>query len=304
MKKEHKFFLVGLLLGAVIIYSALAPVEEVPEPAKVEVKAQSNNQKITGYALPGKVDFAGEQIPMDRADVREKLDREIQVNAFWHSSTILMIKRANKWLPAIDSILKKNNVPTDFKYLAVIESGLQNVTSPKKAVGFWQFLNGTARDFGLEVNKEVDERYHQLKATEAACLYLKEAHAKFGNWTNVAASYNMGMNGLNKSLKSQGAASYFDISISEEPARYIFRILALKEIMENPKDFGFYIPEKELYQQESTRTLIVDKSVTDWVEFSVQNGVSYQAIKRLNPWVRSKKLTVSKGNQYNLLLPN
>ena len=291
-----------MLFGAAFIYMAFRPAE-TEKPVEVALTIQSNNQKITGYALPKSVDFAGESIPLERSDVREKLDREIQVNAFWHSSTILTIKRANKWLPAIDSILRKNKIPSDFKYLAVIESGLQNVISPKDAVGFWQFLKGTAKEFGLEVNREVDERYDPLKATEAASKYLQKAYLKFGNWTNVAASYNMGMSGYEKTLKSQDTDSYFDLSITEEPARYVFRILALKEILENPEAFGFYISESELYLQESTKIVVIEKSIPDFVDFSTKNGETFQTIKRLNPWLRSKKLTVRNGSKYELRMP-
>lgn len=293
----------GLLLGSIVIYAALKPIAEV-KPSEIKPKVSLNNQKITGYALPIKIDFAGENVPLQRSDVREKLDREIQVNAFWHSSTILHIKRANKWLPAIDSILTKNGVPSDFKYLAVIESGLQNVISPKNAVGFWQFLAGTARDFDLEVTKQIDERYDPIKATEAASKYLLKAHEKFGNWTNVAASYNMGMNGMNKALINQGANSFFDLTLTEEPSRYVFRLLALKEILETPESFGFFIPSKELYTNEKTKVLNVEKSIPDFVAFSLKHGITFQTIKRLNPWIRSNKLNVRSGKKYNLLLPD
>ena len=227
---------------------------------------QHNNNKILGYEVPLDITFAGESVPLNRPDIYERFDREIQVNAFWHSNAILLIKRAGKWLPVIDSILIAHDIPSDFKYLAVAESGLENVVSPAKAVGYWQFLRGTAKDFGLIVNNQVDQRYNPIKSTEAAVRYLKRAYKIYNNWTLVAASYNLGMSATSKILKRQDADSYYHMVLSEEPARYIFRILAIKNMLEDPTQFGFQL---EVYEKERVTNIIVINSITDWNQFCI-----------------------------------
>src|SRR5436190_1709214 len=187
--------------------------------------------------LPDKATFAGEHVPLDRPDVRESFDKELQINTYWHSNTLFLIKRANRWLPQIDSVLAVNGIPHDFKYLPLIESALLNDISPKDAVGFWQILKTSGREFGLEVTNEVDERYDPIKATIAACKYLKQAYGRFGNWTLVAASYNRGMSGVNRSLESQQVKSYYDLYLNDETSRYVFRVLAIKEIVEHPLQY-------------------------------------------------------------------
>ena len=223
---------------------------------------------------------------MDRSDVREKLYRELQVNAFWHSNSILMIKRSAKWLGVIDSILLANDVPSDFKYLCVAESGLQNVISPARAVGYWQLLKGTAKDMDLIVNSQVDQRYDPVFSTIAASKYLKMAHKKFGDWTLVAAAYNMGIRATTQALKNQKAKTYFDLVLTEEPSRYVFRILAIKELLENPYKYGFSVGESELNYYLESRKVEVKKSVTDWSTFAEENGTNFYQLKQLNPWIR------------------
>lgn len=305
MLKKHQYFLVGLLIGGVLIYSAerifsVRPVEplRIP-PATIGIK--QNNHLISGYPVPDSMTFAGEIVPLSRRDVKERLDREIQVNAFWHSNSIILIKRAQRWLPLLDSILVANDIPTDFKYLAVAESGLDQVISPAKAVGFWQIMKGTAGDFGLIVNRQVDQRYDPIRSTEAAIKYLKQAHEKFDNWTIVAASYNMGMRGAAEVLKNQRASSYYDMMMTEEPSRYVFRILALKNMLENPKTFGFEVDET--YQPEPLKNIILDASVDNWNDFAQQHGTSYYQLKRLNPWIRSYTLNVKKGQKFEVKIP-
>ena len=252
--------------------------------------------------IPQQIEFVGETIPLQEPDLRERLDREMHVNANWHSNTILMIKRAHRWLPTIEKILKENGVPEDFKYLPVIESGLvEDARSPQDAIGFWQLLKGTAKDFGLEVNNEVDERYDPVKSTEAACRYLKEAHGKFGNWINVAASYNIGMRGFERRLEEQKIDSYFDMLLNEETARYFFRLVSMKMILEKPEDFGFYIQEKERYYQPEFEVVHVTETIDDLVEFAHSQGISYKILKRYNPWLRKDELTV-KRNTYDILI--
>ena len=251
---------------------------------------------------PTEVSFAGEVVPMSEPDLRERLDRELHVNANWHSNTILLIKRAHRWLPTISRILAENGVPDDFKYLPLIESGLvESARSPMDAIGFWQLLKGTGKEFGLEVNKEVDERYDPIKSTEAACKYLKKAYAKFGSWADVAASYNIGMRGLERRLEEQNVDSYFDMLLNEETARYFFRVVSIKQIVENPEDYGFHITDDQRYTQPEFDTVTVTESIKDLVVFAQDHGISYKTLKRYNPWLRTKKLKV-KRNTYHILI--
>lgn len=263
--------------------------------------APSNNNRISGYPVPAQMDFAGEEVPLNRPDIYERMDRELLVNSFWHSNSILLIKRSGKWLPTIDSILRANDIPSDFKYLAVAESGLQNVVSPAKAVGYWQLLKGTARDMGLIVNKEVDQRYDPILSTIAAIKYLKQAYGKYQNWTLVAASYNLGMHATSKILANQKAKTYYEIMVSEEPARYVFRILAIKYMLENPSVFGFEVDQ--YYELEATNTIVVNKSIDNWVDFAIANGTDYYHLKRLNPWIRRYTLQNGSGTRYNVKIP-
>jgi membrane-bound lytic murein transglycosylase D len=263
-----------------------------------------NSQSTTTYDVPREFDFAGEPVPLFDPEVKERFDREITVNAYLHSSTIFNIKRAARWLPQIEPILKKNGIPDDFKYLAIIESGLINARSPKNAIGFWQILEETGKELGLEVNDEVDFRYDPIRSTEAACKYLKKAHDRFGNWTLAAASYNMGMAGTNRAVNDQKMNSYYDLYLNEETSRYVFRIMALKLIMQNPSKFGFNIPDEHLYKAEKYKQLKVDKSIADLAEFALMNGITYKTLKVHNPWLRKPTLTIKKpGTSYSLLIP-
>jgi membrane-bound lytic murein transglycosylase D len=253
--------------------------------------------------LPTEASFAGEPVPLNDSDVKERFDREIQVNTYTHSNTLFLIKRANRWLPQIDSILKKNGIPDDFKYLPLIESALINDVSPKEAVGFWQILKGSGKELGLEVTKEVDERYDPLKSTEAACKYLKQAYARFGNWTLAAASYNRGQFGLDKSVDNQQVKSYYDLYLNDETARYVFRILAIKEIIEHPRKYGFITQPGHLYNREPVRHVRVTETVKNLITFAKEQGITYKTLKRHNPWLRDEKLTVKKGKSYSIAIP-
>lgn len=310
MLKKHQYFLVGLLIGGVGIYVADrvftsdsdVAVQTVPttEPEPV-IEVSQNNHTIKGYPVPTTMTFAGEAVPLDRMDVRERLDREIQVNAFWHSNSIILIKRAQRWLPLLDSILAAHDVPTDLKYLAVAESGLAQVVSPARAVGFWQIMKGTAGDFGLIVNKEVDQRYDPIRSTEAAIKYLKKAYAKFGDWALVAASYNMGMSGVAKVLENQRATSYYDMVMTEEPSRYVFRVLALKDMLENPAAYGFEVDE--IYSPEPIENITVEASIANWNDFAAAHGTNYYQLKRLNPWIRTYDMRVKQGQKFEVKIP-
>ena len=254
-----------------------------------------------GYNL--KMDFAGEEVPTFMADVQERLDKEMITNMNYHTNTTLVIKRANKVFPIIEPILAKYGVPDDFKYLAVIESSLVNAVSPAGARGVWQFMPATAKEKGMEVSDEVDERYHLEKSTEAACKYLLVAKEKFGSWTLAAASYNGGMNGISKKMEEQEVADYYDLLLTEETSRYVFRILALKEIMSKSEKYGFNIPNEALYYNIPTKKIVIDSSITDLAKFAKTQGVNYKILKIHNPWLRDKKLTVTTGKKYEIEIP-
>lgn len=257
----------------------------------------------TAQYFPTAIDFAGEKAPLQIADVRERLDRELLVNANLHSSTILIMKRANRAFPIIEPILKQYGVPDDFKYLAVIESALTNAVSPSGAKGVWQFMPETAKEKGMEVNEGVDERYHLQKATEAACKYLLAAKQKFGNWTLAAASYNGGMNGVNTKIVEQQVTDYYDLLLTDETSRYVFRILALKEIMKHPELYGFEVDKNEMYDNIPTKNIEVDSSITDLAVFAKKQGINYKILKIHNPWLRDKKLSNPTKKKYVIEIP-
>lgn len=257
----------------------------------------------TPLYFPTAVDFAGESAPLQISDVRERLDRELLVNANLDATTVLIIRRANRYFPIMEPILKQYGVPDDFKYLAVIESGLLNVTSPSGAKGFWQFMPDTAKERGMEVNELVDERYHLEKSTEAACKYLLAAKAKFGTWTMAAASYNGGMTGLSKKIDEQKVSNYYDLGLTDETSRYVFRILALKEIMKQPALYGFSIYPSELYAPIPTKNVEVDSTITDLTGFALSQGINYKILKIHNPWLRDKKLLNPSNKKYEIKIP-
>lgn len=263
----------------------------------------ANHTFALSVPLPEKLDFAGEDVPLDMYYVREGLDRELHVNTYWHSNTILLLKRAARYFPMIEPILKKNGIPDDFKYLALIESGLMNVVSPSNAAGFWQFLDKTGRQYGLEVTEQIDERYHYSKSTEAACRYLRDAYNQYNNWALAAASYNAGQGRITRESGKQAADSYYDMHLNQETARYLYRILALKLIYENPTDYGFYLRNKDLYPPIPARQISVDTSITNLVKFAADFEVPYRVLKDFNPWLRSDQLKVLPGKKYTLEIP-
>ena len=254
-----------------------------------------------GYSL--QMDFAGEQVPTYMADVQERLDKEMVTNMNYHTNTTLVIKRANKVFPIMEPILAKYGVPDDFKYLAVIESSLVNAVSPAGARGVWQFMPSTAKEKGMEVSEQVDERYHLEKSTEAACKYLIAAKEKFGSWTLAAASYNGGMGGIKTKMEEQQVDNYYDLLLTEETSRYVFRILALKEIMKNADKYGFSIPKEALYYQIPTKKIVVDSSITNLAAFAKSQGVNYKILKLHNPWLRDKVLLNAAGKKYEIEIP-
>ena len=263
----------------------------------------SDNTKYAPVGYNLKMDFAGEEVPTFMADVQERLDKEMITNMNYHTNTTLVIKRANKVFPIIEPILAKYGVPDDFKYLAVIESSLVNAVSPAGARGVWQFMPATAKEKGMEVSDEVDERYHLEKSTEAACKYLVSAKEKFGSWTLAAASYNGGMNGISRKMEEQEVSDYYDLLLTEETSRYVFRILALKEIMSKSQKYGFSVPNEALYYSVPTKKIVIDSSITDLAKFAKTQGVNYKILKIHNPWLRDKKLTVTTGKKYEIEIP-
>ena len=258
---------------------------------------------VTPVKLPDRLDFAGEKVPLDNFDVSESLDRELLVNAYWQSHTLLLVKRANRFFPVIERVLRENGLPEDLKYIAVAESDLENVTSPAGAVGTWQFLEGTARELGLEVNDQVDERYHLEKSTWAAGKYLRESHDRYGSWTMAAASYNAGRQGMDRRISQQGAGSYYDLLLNSETARYIYRILALKLILSDPGKYGFEISEKDMYPVIPTYEVTVDGSVEDFADWADRYGINYKILKYFNPWLRDTALTNPQENTYYISIP-
>lgn len=287
---------ISLIMAVVIASGALVYGTSYETKEKMVVDA-------THRYMPDSIDFAGERTPLKISDVRERFERELIVNANLDATTLLVLKRANRAFPIIEPILKKYGVPDDFKYLAVIESNLVNAVSPAGARGVWQFMPETARESGMEVNDIVDERYDLEKSTEAACKYLLNAKFRFGTWTLAAASYNGGMNGVGKQIEMQKVTDYYDLLLTEETARYVFRILALKEIMKSPDKYGFILKPEELYTSLPSKKIVVDSSITDLAGFAKSQGINYKILKIHNPWLRDKKLVNAGRKSYQIEIP-
>ena len=269
------------------------------------VHQQGFNSKYNVYSVlkPDNLKFANENIPESTFDVWERLDKELLKNIYWQSNTLLYFKRANKYFPIIEEILEKNNIPSDFKYLALIESGFEYKVSPSGAAGFWQIMKGTAREYGLEVNYAIDERYHLIKSTEAACKYLQKAYDKFGSWTLAAASYNMGINGVQRQVKKQNTNNYFNLYLNDETSRYVFRIIVIKEIMENARKYGFVFRQNDLYSYPSVKQIRVDSTINNLYSFAQENDINYKILKRFNPWLRTSKLPDESRRVYYIDIP-
>lgn len=253
--------------------------------------------------FPDELAIFGERIPLHNIDVRETIEREFIVNTYWHSATMLLIKRANRWFPVIEPILEKHNIPDDFKYIAMIESNLTNTISPADATGFWQFMIDAANRYDLEVNSEVDERYNVEKSTVAACNYLRDAYEKFGNWTLAAASYNMGLTGVSGQLERQKADSYYELVLNEETARYIARAISMKIIANNHEKYGFNIAPDELYPVIETYEIEINGRVIHFADFAKEHGINYKTLKYFNPWLRENYLTNKSKKKYIIKIP-
>lgn len=255
------------------------------------------------WALPENVTFAGEEMPLQNFDTRESLDRELNATAYRHGSTLLTIKRAGRYFPEIEKILRENGIPDDFKYLACAESDLSNVISPAGATGFWQIMEGTGKEMGMAINKEVDERYNIEQSTLFACRYFKKAYERYGSWTMAAASYNNGLSGLDEQMEIQKEANYYDLLLNDETARYIFRITALKLVMSEPSRYGFEIAPEEAYKPVPYTEVKIDSAVTSFEQFSRHFDTNYKMLKFLNPWLRKPFLTNSNGKEYIIRVP-
>jgi membrane-bound lytic murein transglycosylase D len=301
--KNTLFLAAGVLIGAAcVITFSFREADEAEET--VEVK-QDGRLQYKWYApeMPRTLSFAGEKVPLDRQEVREQLDRELLYNYYNQYSTIYVLKLAGRYFPIIEPLLKANGIPEDFKYLCIAESALQNQTSRAGAVGFWQFMPGTAPQYGLEVSDEVDERYHVAKSTEAASKYFRQAYEKFGSWTAAAASYNMGQGGYNGQSTFQQRSNYYDLLLPEETMRYVFRILAFKLLIGHADKFGYVVHKHDTYKPHKTRTVAVTNSIPNLAQFALDNGTTYRTLKQLNPWLRERKLTVKAGKRYEIELP-
>ena len=314
MRKRNVLLACGLaiiLIGAtaaVTFSIAQSPTAEADDNFHVSYTAEAlafdhMDQYIHDIKLPETMDFCGEPVPLDRFYVRESLEREILVNAHLHSSTLMLLKRTTRWRPVLEPIMRKNKLPEDFIYLAMIESNLTNAVSPAKAVGFWQFIESTGKHYNLEINKEVDRRYDQEMETQAACEFLNELHRKFNSWTLAAAAYNCGGGRISRTIEEQGVNSYYDMLLPAETERYVYRILAFKLIMENPKQYGFEISDDGWYQPLDYKTITVTESIEDLAQFALTQGTNLKMLKYYNPWLRSNSLTISQGNSYVIKLP-
>ncbi|MBQ5540488.1 MAG: lytic transglycosylase domain-containing protein [Bacteroidales bacterium] len=299
---EKILFAAYLLTFFVAAFAAVKLFVQAAEDSSDTTYKADMKDNFTNYlpVLPDKLDFCGERVPLEYFDVRESLERELIKTMYWHSETFLYLKRANRYFPVMKKILKENGVPEDFIYLCVTESGMSNVVSPAKAVGFWQLLEATGKENGLEITSEVDERYDVEKSTEAACKYLKQAYVKFGNWTMVAAAYNCGQAGAQRLVRTQDETSYYNLKHNTETGRYVYRILAYKLLLSHPEDYGFVFREKDLYPVLKTETIEIDSTINDLYSFGKQVTGTYKMLKLLNPWLRDTKLTNTKGTVYKI----
>ncbi len=297
------FFSLALVFIAIEIFVFSHNKQDDKKPDVAYFDSGQHFYKIFNIRIPEKLDFCGEEVPLNTYYVREGLDRELLVNTYWQSSTILAFKRSQRFFPVMDSVLKANHVPTDFKYLSVIESNLENVVSPAGAAGYWQFLKTTAAEYGLTVNTEIDERYDLIKSTAAACKYLSAAKTKLGNWTLAAAAYNMGTNGIDEVLKNQKATSYYHLYLNKETQRYVYRILALKIMYQSPVLYGYYLRNIDLYPEIPTYSVAVDSAVANWADFAINHKSNYRILKELNPWILKYTLTNKERKSYSIRFP-
>ena len=286
-----------ITLLSITFFNALHISDVSPE------KNTSETYAIKALKIPSNLTFAGEKVPTELYDIKERMDRELLVNTCWQSNGLLLIKKAHKYFPLIEPMLKKYGIPDDFKYLAVAESGLENNSSPAGAAGFWQFLKSSAKEYGLEVNQNVDERYNLEKATRIAAEYLKKSKERFGTWTLAAAAYNAGNARIARNLKRQQVDNYYDLLLNNETARYVFRIVALKEVLSYPKKYGFEFDEEDLYELPNTQIVEVDTVITNIASFAKAFNTNYKELKLHNTWLRENKLNNKSRKLYQIKIP-
>lgn len=295
-----------LFIALAIVFLGVLLYLSVNATTKEESEGKEYMKKYNVYALkiPESANFAGESVPLERWYVKEAFDRELLVNTYWQSQMIMIIKRANKYFPIIEPILEQEGVPDDLKYVAVIESALMPLAvSPAKASGIWQFMARTAKEYGLEVSGEVDERYHIEKATRAAAAYFKNSFDKFGSWTMAAAAYNAGDKGVREEAERQDASNYYDLLLNPETGRYVYRILAVKEILNNPAKYGFKVHKDDMYYAIPTKKVKVDTPIMNFAEWAKEQGINYAVLKNLNPWLRQNQLSNKAKRTYYIELP-
>ena len=298
MNKYLRFLsLLSIVLVTLIFFNAINKEEADPKPST------HKTYKIKALKLPSNLNLAGERVPIEDQDIRERMDRELLVNTYWQSNGLLLLKRANKYFPILEPLLKKYGIPDDFKYLALAESAFIDETSSAGAAGMWHFMKTTGREYGLEINKNVDERYHIEKSTKVAAEYIKKARERFGSWTLAAASYNAGLYGVAKRLKIQQVNSYYDAILPNETERYVFRIIALKEVISNPKKYGFVYEKEDLYTLPKTRTIKVDTAISNIASFAKKFGLTYKELKIHNAWLRENKLNNKSRKLYEIKIP-
>ncbi|MFS4468063.1 lytic transglycosylase domain-containing protein [Maribacter sp. 2210JD10-5] len=297
------FFVISTLIFAVQVNKNNTALKEQIATDSIQ-KNVANEYHISSIDIPEDLNFAGETVPQDDPEIMERVDREFLVNTYWQSNALLLMKRAHKYFPVIEPILAKNGIPDDFKYLAVAESGLTNVVSHAGATGFWQIMKGTGKEYGLEVNNNVDERYHLEKSTEVACAYLNKWKNKYGSWTLTAAAYNAGPGAINKYMGIQQVDNYWDLLLGQETGRYVFRIMAIKEILSNPEKYGFHIKKDDLYEAVPSFTVEIDKPVLSFADFAQEYEINYKILKRHNPWLREPHLNNASGKKYAIEIPN
>ncbi|WP_439127366.1 lytic transglycosylase domain-containing protein [Polaribacter sp.] len=306
MKTSKRIFsFLSIVIVTILFYNAINKnqlVEDSHISKEPEIQTHKT-YKIKSLKLPDNLNLAGERVPVEIPDVRERMERELLVNTYWQSNGLLLIKRANKYFPILEPLLKKYNLPDDFKFLALAESGFIDETSSAGAAGMWHFMKATGREYGLEINRNVDERYDIEKSTKVAAEYLKKSKERLGTWTLAAAAYNAGNYGVSKRLETQQVNSYYEALLPDETERYVFRILALKEIISNPKKYGFVFEKTDLYSLEPTRTVEVDTVIRNLAVFAKGFGMNYKELKILNPWLRENKLNNKSRKLYHIKVP-
>mgnify|MGYP006420033647 FL=1 len=298
MQKIVRFLSIIFITILSITFFNAVYISDVPSE-----KNTADSYTIKALKIPDELTFAGEKVPTELYDIKERMDRELLVNTYWQSNGLLLIKRAHKYFPIIEPMLKKYGIPDDFKYLAVAESGLENNSSSAGAAGFWHFLKSSAKEYGLEVNQNVDERYNLEKATKVAADYLKKSKKRFGTWTLAAAAYNAGNTRIARNLKKQQVTDYYDLLLNSETSRYVLRIVALKEVLSYPKKYGFEFEKEDLYTSPATRTVKVDTVITNIASFAKGFNTNYKELKLHNAWLRENKLNNKSRKLYKITIP-